>query len=117
MTGKQNAPSLNGREFVMVSSTASAVDPDSPSRFRYYERDGVIWGDYDGDTVTFGRFVGTRTADALAVSFAHAMADGGAVVTGTGQSRVEMSKPAGSIRLVEEFLIGDVDHVSICVEI
>lgn len=117
MTGTENAPSLDGREFVMASSTASAVDSTSPSRFRYYERDGVIWGDYDGDTVTFGRFVGTRTGDALAVSFAHVMADGGAVVSGTGHSRVEMPNSSGGIRLVEEFRVGDVDHVSICVEI
>ncbi|MGO4690093.1 hypothetical protein [Glaciibacter sp. 2TAF33] len=116
MTGTENAPSLHGREFVMASSTASAVDPDSPSRFRYSERDGVIWGDYDGDTVTFGRFVGTRTGNDLAVSFAHVMAEGGAVVTGTGHSRVETPGDAGGIRLVEEFRIGDIDHISICVE-
>ena len=108
------APSLDGRRFVMESSTNSPVDPDSPSRFRYFERDGVIWGDYDGDTVTFGRFVGTRVGDDLSVSFVHVMVDGSGVVAGTGASRVEAT--AGGVRLVEDFRIDDVDHVSICIE-
>jgi uncharacterized membrane protein len=109
------APSLDGRRFVMESSTASAVDPESPSRFWYSERDGVIWGDYVGDTVTFGRFVGTRTGDELSVSFAHVMVADGSVVTGTSESTVESSGAA--IRLIENFRIGETDHVSICVEI
>jgi hypothetical protein len=108
-------PSLDHRRFVMESSTNSAVNPDSPSSFLYFERDGVVWGDYDGDTVTFGRFVGTRTGNELSVSFAHVMAADGQVVTGTSGSIVE-DTPAG-IRLVEKFRIGDVDHVSICVEV
>jgi hypothetical protein len=110
-----SAPSLDGREFVMESSTASAVDPESPSHFQYFERDGVIWGDYDGDTVTFGRFVGTRTGDELNVSFAHVMVADGSVVTGTSASTVESS--GTSIRLIENFRIGDTDHVSICTEV
>lgn len=110
------APSLDGREFVMTSSTNSAVDPESPSRFHYSERDGVVWGDYVGDTVTFGRFVGTRTGDALQVSFVHQLIDGGTVVSGTGGSRVELDGE-GLLRLVEEFEIDGDDHVSICVEV
>jgi hypothetical protein len=117
MSDTAKAPSLDGREFVMESSTASEVDSRNPSRFRYFERGGVIWGDYDGDTVTFGRFVGTREGDELAVSFAHVMLAGGAVVTGVGRSRVETTDAAGGLRLVEDFRIGDVDHVSICVEV
>jgi hypothetical protein len=108
------APSLDGRRFVMESSTNSAVNPDSPSRFRYSEQDGVIWGDYDGDTVTFGRFVGTRVGNELSVSFAHVMVHDGSVVTGTSGSLVEAT-PDG-VRLVEDFRIDGVDHVSICVE-
>ena len=61
----------------MVSSTTSAVDPESPSIFEYFERDGAIWGGYEGDTVTFGKFVGTRTGDTIWVSFVHVLkADG-----------------------------------------
>ncbi|MCU1530368.1 MAG: hypothetical protein JWP75_4131 [Frondihabitans sp.] len=99
----------------MESSTNSPVDPTSPSRFWYFERDGVIWGEYRGDTVVFGRFVGTRVDDALSVSFVHVMVADGAVVTGTGGSVVEATD--SGVRLVERFQIDDVDHVSICVEV
>jgi hypothetical protein len=109
------APSLDGREFVMASSTASAVDPASPSRFRYHERDGVVWGDYDGDTVTFGRFVGRREGDSIDVSFVHVLVRDLAVVSGTSTSLVAVGEGEG-LRLVEEFRIGDVEHVSVCVE-
>lgn len=108
------APSLDGRSFVMISSSNSAVDPASPSRFTYFERDGVIWGDYEGDTVTFGRFVGTRAGDELGISFAHVLTATGAVVTGTSGSRVEAD--ADGLRLVESFRVDGVEHVSICVE-
>ncbi|WP_370544517.1 hypothetical protein [Frondihabitans sp. VKM Ac-2883] len=108
------APSLDSRRFVMESSTNSPVDPDSPSRFRYFEKDGVIWGDYDGDTVTFGRFVGTRVGDDLSVSFVHVLVEDGSVVAGTGGSEV-VAGPDG-VRLVERFEIDGVDHVSVCVE-
>jgi hypothetical protein len=101
----------------MDSSTASTVDPASPSRFRYSERDGVVWGDYDGDTVTFGRFVGTRSGDLLDVSFVHVLVEGGSVVTGSSRSTVRAADRDGGIRLVEDFRIGDVDHVSVCVEV
>lgn len=111
------APSLDGREFVMESSTASTVDPASPSRFQYFERDGVIWGDYLGDTVTFGRFVGTRVGDELTVSFAHVMVSDGSVVTGSSASRVESGGAGEAIRLVENFRIDGTEHVSICVEV
>jgi len=109
------AASLDGREFVMVSSTNSRVDPVSPSRFRYFERDGVIWGEYWGDTVTFGRFVGTRRNDTLSVTFAHVLVAVGVVVTGTSSSEVE-SSDAG-LRLVERFTFDGREHVSVCAEV
>lgn len=99
----------------MESSSNSIVNPDSPSRFRYFERDGVIWGDYDGDTVTFGQCVGTRVGNELNVSFVHVMASDGQVVTGTGGSTVKLM-PDGTVRLIEDFQIDGIDHVSICVE-
>jgi hypothetical protein len=99
----------------MTSSTNSAVDPGSPSTFRYFERDGVIWGEYEGDTVTFGRFVGTRVGDDLTVSFAHVMVSDQSVVTGSSGSVVEEADDG--LRLIENFRIGDIDHVSICVEL
>lgn len=99
----------------MESSTASTVDPSSPSRFRYRERHGVIWGGYEGDTVTFGRFVGTRVGNDLAVQFVHVLAASEDIVSGSGSSTVE-SGPDGRIRLVENFAVGDVEHLSVCVE-
>lgn len=100
----------------MESSTNSVVDAISPSHFHYFERDGVVWGDYDGDTVAFGHFVGTRVGNDLRVSFVHVLVAGGGVVTGTGGSVVE-SLLGGAVRLVEHFQIDGTDHVSICVEV
>ncbi len=111
-----HAPSLDGRRFVMESSTASIVDAESPSRFRYSERDGVIWGDYEGDTVTFGRFVGSREGDELAVSFVHVLVSDGAVVSGSSSSVIETDPAGGGVRLVERFRVDETDHVSVCVE-
>ncbi|CAI7626214.1 unnamed protein product [Penicillium discolor] len=71
----------------MVSSTTSAVDPDAPSVFEYFERDGAIWGGYEGDTVTFGKFVGTRTGDTIWVSFVHVLKADGTVRAGAHRRR------------------------------
>ena len=110
-----NLPSLDGRTFVMVSSTTSAVNPDSPSVFRYFEQDGMIWGDYTGDTVTIGRFVGTRTDDTIWVSFVHVLVADGSVVTGDGESEIERTDD-GLLRLVEHYEMFDAPQLSICVE-
>jgi hypothetical protein len=98
----------------MTSSTASDVNPDSPSRFSYREEHGLVWGDYTGDTVTIGRFVGTRTGDLIDISFAHALV-GGRVVTGSSSSRITTDDDR--LTLVEDFTIGDTAHVSVCVEV
>lgn len=113
MTSK--LPSLHDRTFTMVSSTTSAVDPDSPSVFRYFEADGMIWGDYTGDTVTIGRFVGTRTGDTIWVSFVHVLAADGSVVTGDGESEIELTDD-GLLRLVEHYEMHGAPQLSICVE-
>jgi hypothetical protein len=106
---------LDGRVFDMVSSTASRVDPEAPTRFRYSEAAGVIWGDYTGDTVTVGRFVGTRTGDRLTVAFVHALVAGGAPVPGEATSRIEQGD--SGLRLVEDFEVDGVPQVSICAEV
>jgi len=116
VTATASIPSLDGRRFRMVSSTTSAVDPDSPSVFSYWERDGAIWGDYEGDTVTFGRFVGTRTGDTIWVSFVHVLAADGTVVTGDGESELEITD-AGLIRLVEHYEMHGAPQLSVCEEI
>lgn len=106
---------LDGRVFDMVSSTASRVDPDAPTRFRYSEADGVIWGEYTGDTVTLGRFIGTRVGERLTVSFVHALVAGGAPVAGEAVSRIEEGE--AGLRLVEDFEVDGAPHVSICTEV
>jgi hypothetical protein len=108
---------LNGRRFKMVSSTASEVDPDAPTEFEYWEKDGVVWGAYTGDTVTVGRFVGTRRDDRVTITYVHALVAGG-VATGRSDSRVER-EPDGRLRLVEEFRFAgdDTPHVSVCTEV
>ena len=106
---------LDDRVFDLVSSTASRVDPEAPTRFRYHEAAGVLWGDYVGDTVSEGRFVGTRDGDRITVSFVHALVADGSRVSGTAASRIE-SGEAG-LRLVEDFEVDGVPHVSICVEV
>jgi hypothetical protein len=108
--------SLDGRVFDMVSSTASRVDPDAPTRFVYHEADGVLWGEYTGDTVTTGRFVGTRTGDLVHVRFVHAQVTGGEPVAGAASSRIEQDRD-GRLRLVEDFAIDGVPQLSVCAEV
>lgn len=107
-------PSLDGRVFRMESSTTSTVDPVSPTVFRYFEKDGAIWGDYDGDTVTFGRFVGTRAPRGIRVSFVHVLKSDGAVVTGHGDSEIE--ERDGLLRLIEHYEMHGASQLSVCVE-
>lgn len=100
-SGDHGGVNLNGRKFVMVSSTASVVDPDSPTRFEYWEEDEVVWGSYTGDTVTQGRFVGTRDGDQVSITYVHALVAGGKAA-GRSISRIEAGED-GLLRLVEEF--------------
>jgi hypothetical protein len=110
-------PSLDGRVFDLVSSTASRVDPEAPTRFRYSEADGVVWGDYRGDTVREGRFVAVRRGDEIDVTFVHALVEGG-VVTGSATSRIEEDPDRpGAVLLVEDFEVGGVLHRSVCAEV
>lgn len=116
VTATATLPSLDGRRFRMVSSTTSAVDPESPSIFEYFERDGAIWGGYEGDTVTFGKFVGTRAGDTIWVSFVHVLKADGTVVTGDGESELELTDDGG-IRLVEHYEMHGLPQLSVCEEI
>ncbi|MDP9842400.1 hypothetical protein [Streptosporangium lutulentum] len=108
---------LNDRRFVMVSSTASSVDPDGPTEFAYRESGGIIWGDYTGDTVVHGRFVGTRDGDRIELTYVH-LTKKGDRVGGQSSSRIE-TLPDGRLNLVEEFQFAgdDTAHVSVCTEI
>ncbi|WP_411700443.1 hypothetical protein [Conyzicola sp.] len=106
---------LDGTEFIMQSSTASAVDPAAPTRFWYFDNRGLIWGNYVGDTVTEGRFVGERQGRTLTVQFVHTLKADGSHVSGSSTSQIEGE--AGSLRLVEDFVIDGHDHVSICTQV
>lgn len=108
---------LNGRRFVMVSSTASSVNQEAPTQFDYSESDGLIWGSYSGDTVTLGRFVGTRDGAEISITYVHALKAGG-TAGGQSSSRIE-TEADGRLRLVEEFQFDgdDVRHISICTEV
>ena len=106
---------LDGRRFAMVSSTASTVDPASPTVFDYHERDGMVWGEYEGDTVRIGRFVGTRSERRISIRFTHVVDATGAVVGGAAESRIEPHDDG--LRLVEDFRTADGDQVSVCVEV
>ncbi|MFG1752405.1 hypothetical protein [Streptosporangium sandarakinum] len=108
---------LDGRRFVMVSSTASEVDPAGPTEFSYRESGGVIWGDYTGDTVVHGRFVGTRDGDRIEISYVHLLKSGERA-GGRSGSRIE-PRDGGRLRLVEEFTFtgDDAVHVSVCDEV
>lgn len=107
-------PSLDNHLFVMASSTASVVDPSDPSRFRYHELDGTIWGNYTGGTVKNGRFIGIRSGNDLTVSFVHTVLETNKQVLGTSNSRIEQG--ATGLKLVEEFQVGPEHHVSVCVD-
>ncbi|WP_433559074.1 hypothetical protein ACQPWY_12615 [Pseudonocardia xinjiangensis] len=106
---------LDGRRFAMVSSTASEVDPASPTVFDYHERDGMVWGEYEGDTVRIGRFVGTREERRISIRFTHVVDATGEVVGGAAESRIEPH--ADGLRLVEDFRTADGDQVSVCMEV
>lgn len=107
---------LDGLRFAMVSSTASVVDPQSPTTFTYHQEGRLVWGEYTGDTVTQGRFVGSVEGDIVGISFAHALVSDGAVVRGNADSRVEYAED-GRMRLVESFAVGGVDHESVCIQL
>ena len=110
-----NAPlDLNGLEFDMVSSTASAVDPTSPTRFVYHQQGELVWGSYTGDTVTEGRVVGQLSGTHLSISFAHELVADRSVVRGDATSRVE--EQDGKVALIEEFTKDGVAHESVCLQ-
>lgn len=100
----------------MVSSTASRVDPSAPTRFAYHQHGVLLWGEYSGDTVDTGRFVGRVDGARTSVSFAHVRAHDGACVTGSALSTVER-RDDGRVYLVEDFEEDGEPHRSVCVEV
>lgn len=69
-------PSLDGRIFADVTAD-HAGHVDAGTRFTYHEeRDGTIWGRYEGGHVRLGFLVGTRQGDALTFRYSHVTTDG-----------------------------------------
>ena len=115
VTTTHSSIDLNGLAFDMVSSTASVVDPQSPTRFVYHQKGELVWGSYTGDTVTEGRFVGQLSESTLAISFAHELVADRRVVRGDATSRVEEQN--GRIALIEEFAVDGIAHESVCLQV
>ena len=111
-----HGPSVDGLVFVLESSTASTVDPDAPSRFRFREQCGVMWGEYEGDTVTEGHSIGARDGDVLRETFLHELQATGAICGGHSTSRIG-KRVDGRLELVEDFVLDGVPGRSVCVEI
>jgi len=107
---------LDDLVFDMISSTASEVSSQSPTRFRYQQEGALVWGEYTGDTVTQGRMVGRTVGNTIEISFAHAMLSDGSVVMGAATSVAEL-RADGLIYLVEEFEKNGETHQSVCVQV
>jgi hypothetical protein len=107
---------LDRRVFDMVSSTSSTVDPEAPTRFLYREADGLIWGEYLGDTVSIGRFCGVRNDTRIDISFVHR---GPSVGTVAGNASSVISRgDDGALLLTEEYRTPDgALHTSVCREV
>lgn len=108
---------LDARVFDMVSSSASVVDADAPTRFVYHEAHGVLWGEYVGDTVSVGRFCGVRTGERIDISFVHRNRAGDRTTRGEASSIISRAED-GALILTEDFIGPDGQaHVSVCREI
>jgi hypothetical protein len=108
---------LDAKVFDMVSSSASVVDTDAPTRFVYHETHGVLWGEYVGDTVSIGRFCGVRTGERIDISFVHRNRAGDLTTRGEASSIISRSDD-GALVLTEDFIGPDGQpHVSVCREI
>lgn len=108
--------SLDGRTFRMLSSTTSEVDLAEPTVFRYSEREGVLWGDYSGDTVIEGRFAGVREGETVRLSYNH-RSKSGALTHGNAVTEISRVDD-GKLRLTEFYRNGEGDPaLSFCEEI
>jgi hypothetical protein len=106
---------LDGVSFDLEHSSASTVSA-TPTRFDFHERDGIVWGEYRGDTVTTGYSVGVRDGDALDEHFVHELVATGETLSGTSSTRVGV-RPDGRLELVEEFVLDGVPGRSVCVQV
>ncbi|WP_416443643.1 hypothetical protein AB3K78_12285 [Leucobacter sp. HNU] len=112
--GERVAVPLDGTVFEMLSSSTSAVAAE-PTRFSYFENDGVVWGDYAGDTVVEGRFAGVREGDTVRLSYNHRSASG-ALTHGNAVTVVSRTAD-GALRLTEFYASAAGPEASACVEV
>ena len=64
MRAEPAATSLDGRVFRVVAMGPEGEATDA-TVFEYHERDGTVWGRYEGGAVRLGFLVGTRDGDRL----------------------------------------------------
>ncbi|MFI1012372.1 hypothetical protein [Streptomyces sp. NPDC020965] len=71
------------------------------TRFRYHERHGQIWAEYEGGDVARGHLVGTRAGDRLDFRYVQLRTDGS---TASGHCvSVVVELPDGRLRLEESW--------------
>lgn len=114
--GERVSESLDGVSFEMLSLSTSAVSAAEPTRFHYREVDGVLWGEYTGDTVVVGRFAGVREGDTIRLSYNHRLVNGNLVY---GNAVTIISRVAGEgLRLTEFYASSDGSPaLSLCREV
>lgn len=112
--GERVAVPLDGTVFEMLSSSTSAV-ASAPTRFSYFENEGVVWGDYAGDTVVEGRFAGIREGDTVRLSYNHRSVSG-ALTHGNAVTVVSRTGD-GALRLTEFYGSAAGPETSVCVEV
>ncbi|GGZ54162.1 hypothetical protein GCM10010387_55260 [Streptomyces inusitatus] len=92
------ARSLDGLVLAPVADQAPG-QVGTGTRFRYHERDGVIWAEYAGGDVVRGHLVGTRAGDRLDFRYVQLTADG---ATSCGHCVSTVAElPDGRVRLAE----------------
>lgn len=92
--------SLDGRVFVPDADQAPG-QVGTRTRFRYHERDGVVWADYAGGDIVRGTLIGTRDGDRLDFRYVQLRTDG---TTASGHCRSEIGRlPDGRLRLAESW--------------
>ncbi|MGW6781835.1 hypothetical protein [Streptomyces sp. NPDC054987] len=67
--------SLDGLDFVPVADQAPG-QVGRQTRFRYHERDGLVWADYQGGDVVRGHLIGTRKGDTVDFRYVQLRLDG-----------------------------------------
>src|SRR5690349_6114047 len=96
MAGDQ---SLDGRRFILESSSGGQVDHDTV--FDYRQEGDLVWATYSGGAIRLGFVVGVRQGDELDLRYVHLDDDG---VTRSGRCRSDVREESpGILTLVEQW--------------